>query len=154
MEIDPTQKILLAIQHMVQLINQDSGHLHSLKVAARMHNLAYAPQTQASLEDILVAMQTDLRKVLEVFDAHVKEALDRRIAILQQTRDTDESMETISNPGSPVRASTPILGDSDDGIYLEDSITGEGNSEEEKRVETNLEASWRKEANMLDRCTG
>ena len=89
MEIDPTHKILLAIQHMVQLINQDSEHLHSLTVAARMHDLAYAPQMQASLEDILVAMQTDLRKVLEVFDAHVKEALDERIAILQQTRDTD-----------------------------------------------------------------
>ena len=89
MKIDPTHKILLAIQHIVQLINQDSGHLHSLTVAARMHDLAYAPQMQASLEDILVAMQTDLRKVLEVFDAHVKEALDKRIAILQQTRDTD-----------------------------------------------------------------
>ena len=116
MEIDPTRKISLGIQHMVQLINQDLGYLHSLTVAARMHDLAYAPQTQASLEEILVAMQTDLRKVLEVFDAHVKEALDRRIAILQQTRDTDESMENISNPGSPVKASTPILEDSDDGI--------------------------------------
>ena len=83
MEIDPTHKILLAIQHMVQLINQDSGHLHSLTVAARMHDLAYASQMQASLENILVAIQTDLRKVLEVFDAHVKEALDKRIAILQ-----------------------------------------------------------------------
>ena len=106
-----------------------------------MHDLAYAPQMQASLEDILVAMQTDLRKVLEVFDAHVKEALDKRIAILQQTRDTDETMETISNLGSPVRASTLMLGDSDDGIFLEDSIIGEGNSEEDRRVETNLEAS-------------
>ena len=150
MEIDPTHKILLAIQHMVRLINQDSGHLHSLTVAARMHDLAYAPQMQASLEDILVAMQTDLRKVLEVFDAHVKEALDKRIAILQQTRDTDETMETISNLGSPVRASTLMLGDSDNGIFLEDSIIGEGNSEEDRRVETNLEASWRKEAEMLD----
>ena len=86
MEIDPTHKISLAIQHMVRLINQDSGHLHSLTVAARMHDLAYAPQMQASLEDILVAMQTDFIKDLEVFDAHVKEALDKRIAILQQTR--------------------------------------------------------------------
>ena len=57
---------------------------------------------QASLEDILVAMQRDLRKVLEVFDAYIKEALDKRIAILQQTRDTDETMETISNLRSPV----------------------------------------------------
>ena len=150
MEIDPTHKISLAIQHMVQLINQDSGHLHSLTVAARMHDLAYAPQMQASLEDILVAMQTDLRKVLKVFYAHVKEALDKRIAILQQTRDTDETMETISNLGSPVRAYTLMLGDSDDGIFLEDSIIGEGNSEEDRRVETNLETSWRKEAEMLD----
>ena len=63
MEVDPARKLSLAIQLMVQLINQDSGHLHSLTVAARMHELAYAPQTQASLEDILVAMQTDLRKV-------------------------------------------------------------------------------------------
>ena len=75
-------KISLAIQHMVQLINQDSGHLHSLTVAARMHDLAYAPQMQASLEDIMVAMQTYLRNVLEVFDAHIKKALDNRIAIL------------------------------------------------------------------------
>ena len=82
MEIDLTHKILLAIQHMVGLINQDSRHSHSLTVAARMQDLAYAPQMQASLEDILVAMQTDLRKVLEVFDAHLKEALDKRIAIL------------------------------------------------------------------------
>ena len=93
MEIDPTHKISLAIQHMVRLINQDSGHLHSLTVAARMHDLAYAPHIQASLEEILVTMQVDLRKALETFDAHVKEALDRRITILQQTRDTDESME-------------------------------------------------------------
>ena len=115
-----------------RLINQDSGHLHSLTVAARMQDLAYAPQMQASLEDILVAMQTDLRKVLEVFDAHVNEALDKMIAILQQTRDTDETMETISNLGSPVRASTLMLGDSDNGIFLEDSAIGEGDSEEER----------------------
>ena len=69
---------------------------------------------------------------------------------MQQTRDMDESMETISNPGSPVRASTLILEDSDDGIFLEDSIIGEGNSKEDRRIETNLEASWRKEAEMLD----
>jgi len=50
-------------------------------------------------------------------------------------------METISKQGSPVRVSTPILGDSDNGIFLEDSIIGEGNSEEERRMETNLEAS-------------
>ena len=60
--------------------------------------------------------QTYLRNVVEVFDAHAKEALDRRIAILQQTRGTDESMEPISNPGSPVRASTLMLGDSGNGI--------------------------------------
>ena len=59
------------------------------------------------------------------------------------------SMETISNPGSPARASTPILGDNYDGIFLEDSLIGEGNSEEERRVETNLEASWRKEARKV-----
>ena len=47
-----------------------------------MHDLANALQTQASLEEILVAMQTDLRKVIEVFDEHIKEALDRRTAIL------------------------------------------------------------------------
>ena len=87
MEIGPAHKILFSIQHMVQLINQDSGNLHSLTVVARIHELAFAPQTQASLEDILVAMQTYLRKVLEVFDAYVKEALDRRFAILQETGD-------------------------------------------------------------------
>jgi len=125
-------------------------HLHSLTVAARMQDLAYSSRTQASVEDILVAIQTDLRNVLEVFDAHVKEALDRRIEILQQTGDTDESMETISNPGSLVRTSTQMLGKSDDGIFLEDSLLGEGSSEEEKIVETNLEASWRKDVEMLD----
>ena len=72
---------------MAQLINQDSWHFHSLTVAARMHNLAYAPHTQNSLEEILVAMQIDLRKVLKVFDAHVKKAPDRRITILQETRE-------------------------------------------------------------------
>jgi len=61
---------------MVQLINQDSGYLHSISIAARMQDLAYASQTKASLEDILVAMQTDLRKFLEVFNAHIKDALD------------------------------------------------------------------------------
>ena len=58
--------------------------------------------------------------------------------------------KTISNLGSPVRASTLMLGGRDDGIFLEDSIIEEGNSEEDRRVETNLEASWRKEAEMLD----
>ena len=59
-------------------------------------------------------------------------------------------MKTISNPRSLARASTPILGESDDGIFLEDSLLGDESSEEQRRVKTNLEASWRKEAEMLD----
>ena len=61
----------------------------------------------------------------------------------------NESMETIFNPGSPVRAFTPILGDSDNGIFLEDSAIGEGDLEEDSRMETNLEASWREEVERL-----
>ena len=53
-------------------------------------------------------MQTDLRKVIKVFDAHVKEAVDRRIEILQQSREMDECMETISNPRSSLKASMPL----------------------------------------------
>ena len=141
MEVNPARRILLATQHLAQLLNQDTGHLHSLTVAAKMHNLAYAPNIQASLENILVRMQTDLRKVIEVFDAHVQEAIDKRIEILQQTVYTDESMETISNTGSPLRAFTPMLGEEDDSIFLEDSLLIDRSSEGERRMETNLDAS-------------
>ena len=62
-------------------------------------------------------------------------------------------METMSNPGSLQRASTPITGE-DDGIFLEDTLPlergFEENEDEELTKETNLEISWRKEVEMLE----
>ena len=87
-----------------------------------MHSLAYAPDIQASLVNNLVGMHTNLRRVLRVFDAHTQEAIDRRIRTPQPATDTNESMETISNPGSPLRASTPMSGEEDDGIFMEDTL--------------------------------
>ena len=62
-------------------------------------------------------------------------------------------MEKMSNLGSPLRASTPITGE-DDGIFLEDTLPLERSFEEyedeELTQETNLEISWRKEAEMLE----
>lgn len=74
--------------------------------------------------------------------------------MLQQISDTDESMETTSNPVSPLRASTPVTENEDDGIYLEDTLPWETSfevsKEEDERQETSLEASWRMEAEMID----
>ena len=71
----------------------------------------------------------------------------------QPSNQGDESMETISNPGSPLRASTPVVED-DDGIFLEDKLplerSQEVSEEEGGRQETNLEASLKMEAEMLD----
>ena len=44
-------------------------------------------------------------------------------------------------PTQGLQLGLPILGDSDDGIFLEDSTIGEGDSEEDSRMKTNLEAS-------------
>ena len=66
--------------------------------------------------------------------------MDRRIEILQQSGDTDESIETISNPRSPLRAFMLMMGEEDDGIFLEDSLVGGRCLVEERKRETNLEA--------------
>jgi len=59
----------------------------------------------------------------------------------------NKNMKTISDPGSPKRASSPIARD-DDSIFLEDTLplerSFEDNYDEALMQETNLERSWRK----------
>ena len=63
-------------------------------------------------------------------------------------------MEMISDAGSPLRASTPVAEEDDDSIFLEDTLplerSIEVSEEEGGRQETNLEASLKMEAEMLD----
>ena len=91
-----------------------------------MHSLVYALGIQASLDNILVGMHSNLRKVIRVFDMHIQEAIDGRIGTLQPVKDGNESMETISNPGLPLRASTPVAEDEDDGVCLKDHCLSRG----------------------------
>ena len=63
-------------------------------------------------------------------------------------------METILDPGSPLRASTPIVEEGEEQIFLEDTLTlkqTQGDSEEEgERRDRNLEICLRLEATMLE----
>ena len=79
--MDPDRKLPLNTMQLALLLSQDAGHLHSLTVAARINNLGYNPNLQASLDSLLIGIHTDLRRVLEVLDADVQEVME-----IQNTR--------------------------------------------------------------------
>jgi len=73
MEVNHDQRISLSTMHLAQLVNQESGHLHSLKLTARTHDLTYNTNIHNSLDTFLVGMLTELKKVTKIFGSHIQE---------------------------------------------------------------------------------
>ena len=58
---------------------------------------------------------------MKIFGSHIQEAINKRMRIPQSEQEMNENIETISEPGSPQRASMPMARD-DDGIFLQDTL--------------------------------
>ena len=74
-----------------------------------MYSLVYSPEMQASLDRFLVKIHMDLQKVIKVLDRDIQQAMDFRAGILQPAGDVDETIETILDPGFPLRVSTLVV---------------------------------------------
>ena len=100
MEVDPDRRFPLNTMRLALLLSQDVRHLHSLTVAARINNLGYNPNLQASLDSLLIGIHTDLWRVLEVLDFDMQDVMDAQHHRLLQIPDTEEIMDTASDPDS------------------------------------------------------
>ena len=148
-----------------------------LTLSMRSYNLAYLPEIQASLDDRLLKIQTDLRDITKVIHKDILLAMQQRLGAQQPgEEDEDEIMESASEPetppgsppgpplgspsGSPPRSPLCAPVHEEEEEEEEEQMMAEeaapmdrtqGDSEEEEESdERNLEISLRIEANMLE----
>ena len=67
MELSQDRKFPLSTMQRTLRLSQDAGYLHTLTVAARIDNRGYSSEVQASLEELIIRLHSDLRKMLEPF---------------------------------------------------------------------------------------
>ena len=102
MEFDPDQRLPLASMHLAKLILDGGEFLDHLTLSMRSYNLTYPPEVQASLDDRLLKIQTDLRDINKVIHKDIQLAMQQRLRAQQPgIEDEDKLMESASEPGSP-----------------------------------------------------
>ena len=75
MEFDPDRTLPLASMHLAKLILDGGDFLDHLTLSMRSYNLAYPPEVQASLDDRLLKIQTDLRDITKVIHKDIQLAM-------------------------------------------------------------------------------